>query len=50
MQAGHFMQYDQWKNINAKEVQCGVDMDKECERMIWEAQEFLASTGAWPGW
>ncbi|KAH9008456.1 FAD/NAD-P-binding domain-containing protein [Lactarius hengduanensis] len=48
VRARRILQYDQWKKIDAEEVRCGAEMDKERERMGWEeAHDFLTSTGTW---
>jgi adrenodoxin-NADP+ reductase len=44
----HIVQYDQWKKVDAEEVQRGKVRGKERERMGWgEACEFLMSARAW---
>ncbi|KAH9032459.1 hypothetical protein EDB85DRAFT_2145576 [Lactarius pseudohatsudake] len=38
---------ESWKKIDAEEVRCGAEMDKERERMGWEeAHDFLTRTGS----
>jgi adrenodoxin-NADP+ reductase len=42
------VQYEQWKKIDAEEMQRGVEKGKERERMEWhEVPEFLTRAKAW---